>query len=203
MRLKNIKNIKIGKSDKKPEEDLVESEDTIVTQVNSIEEKINNKTKDLEKTAQQLKGLSDSVIDSEENDDAQPRPHGPLSELTVEQGDELLDQDANEDISNLLDETDEEITVVEVNAKKVAQAETEESNTEAVAQAAENEPEHKAEIDPKKEDDSDSFSNLFSNEEEEVNPLANLISSLPDVTAHELLDDLQEISEMLQERRQS
>jgi K+/H+ antiporter YhaU regulatory subunit KhtT len=203
MRLKNIKNIKIGKSDNKPEEDLVESEDTMVTEVNSIEEKINNKTKDLEETAQQLKGLSDSLTDSEENDDALPRPHGPLSELTVEQGNELLDRDANEDISNLLDETDEEITVVEVSSKDIAPAETEESNTEAVAQAAENEPEQKAEIDLKKEDDSDSFNNLFSNEEEEVNPLANLINSLPDVTAHELLDDLQEINEILRERRQS
>jgi hypothetical protein len=197
-----IKNFKIGKSDKKPKEDMVESEDTTVTEATDIEEKINNKTKDLEKTAQQLKGLSNALKDSEEGDDALPKPHGPLSELTVEQSDELLDMDAKEDISNLLDETDEEVTVVEVSTKAAAPAKTEESNTEAVAQAAENEPKQEAETEPKKEEDGDSFNNLFSNEEEEVNPLANLISSLPDVTTNELLDDLQEISEIMQERRQ-
>jgi hypothetical protein len=198
-----FKSFKTDKSDKKPEEDKVEPGDTTVTKVSGMEKKINNKTKDLEKTAKQLKGLSETLKDSEEGDDALPRPHGPLSELTVEQGDELLDQDATEDISNLLDETDEEVTVVEVSAKTATPAETEELNTEAVAQVVENESKQEVEIEPEQEDDSDSFNNLFSNEEEEVNLLANLISSLPDVTAYELLDDLREISEIIQERRQS
>ena len=49
------------------------------------------------------------------------------------------------------------------------------------------------------DDSQDGFNNLFSNDEEEENPLANLINSLPDVTVQELLDDLQEIKEILKD----
>ena len=45
----------------------------------------------------------------------------------------------------------------------------------------------------------DSLNNLFSQDEEEENLLANLINSLPEVTAQELLDDLQEINEIIRE----
>lgn len=211
-----FKSFKMGNPNKKPEEDKAEPDDATVTKVAGIEEKINNKIKDLEKTEQQLKGLSEVSKDPEEGDDALPKPHGPLSELTVETGDELLDEDTKEDIGNLLDETDEEVTIVEVSTKAakatetektssetVNPAETEELNTETAQVAEENEPKQEVETEPEKEDDSNSFNNLFSSEEEEVNPLANLINSLPDVTVHELLDDLQEINEIMQERRES
>jgi len=48
----------------------------------------------------------------------------------------------------------------------------------------------------------DDFSSLFSEQEEEVNPLANLISSLPEVSAQELLDELEEIKGIIRERQQ-
>ena len=50
-----------------------------------------------------------------------------------------------------------------------------------------------------KPDDADSLNNLFSSEEEEENPLAGLINSLPDVTARELMDDLAEIQRIIKE----
>jgi len=51
--------------------------------------------------------------------------------------------------------------------------------------------------------DSDSINNLFSDDEEEENPLANLIKSLPDVTAEELIDDLNEIKGIIKEWQRS
>jgi hypothetical protein len=45
----------------------------------------------------------------------------------------------------------------------------------------------------------DSLSNLFNQDEEEENPLAALINSLPDVSAQELLDDLQEIKDIIRD----
>jgi hypothetical protein len=60
-----------------------------------------------------------------------------------------------------------------------------------------------AEKEPAKEEESDSLNSLFSQEDDEENPLAALINSLPDVTVEELLADLQEIKEVIQEWRQN
>ena len=46
---------------------------------------------------------------------------------------------------------------------------------------------------------SDSLSNLFSQEEDEENPLSGLINSLPDATAKELIDDAKEVKTMIVE----
>ena len=56
---------------------------------------------------------------------------------------------------------------------------------------------------PKNEGEGDSLSNLFSQDEEEENPLAGLIASLPDVAARELLGEAQEVEEMLRKWQQS
>ena len=53
-----------------------------------------------------------------------------------------------------------------------------------------------------KEED-DSFSDLFGQGEEEENPLAGLITSLPDVTAEEILEEAKELQIMLSGRQQS
>ena len=235
-----FKTFKIGKTADEPEEDTVKQDDETVKQddetvkqMAGMKKKINGRTKDLEATAQKLKGLSDTAEDSAV--DEPPKPHGPIGELTVEPADDLFDMDTEEDISSLLDDSDEEITVVEVNTGVSNQAEieetgiksettpeTEEPDSEAAAtpeaeetapeasiaseqeaESAETEVTIEVEKEPKQEDDSDSFNNLFSEEEEEVNPLANLISSLPDVTAQELIDDLQELKEIMRERHQS
>jgi hypothetical protein len=126
--------------------------------------------------------------EAEKDEEPQPGPHGPLSELTVEPQDTVLDEDA--DVSGLLDESGEDVKIVEVSAEAVAAEETEK------------EEDKEKEEEPPKEGDDESFNNLFSSDEEEVNPLANLISSLPDVTTRELLDDLREINELLQDRQQ-
>ena len=230
-----FKTFKIGKTADEPEEDTVKQDNETVKQMAGMKKKINGRTKDLEATAQKLKGLSDTAEESAEVEDDPPKPHGPIGELTVEPADDLFDMDTEEDISSLLDDSDEEITVVEVNTGVSNQAEieetgiksettpeTEEPDSEAAAtpeaeeaapeasiaseqeaESAETEVTIEVGKEPKQEDDNDSFNNLFSEEEEEVNPLANLINSLPDVTAQELFDDLQELKEIMRERHQS
>ena len=60
----------------------------------------------------------------------------------------------------------------------------------------------KEKSEPEKEGESDSLSDLFSDDEEEENPLASLITSLPDVTATELLEDMKEVQVLLREWQQ-
>lgn len=176
-----FKGFKIGKSKEKPDRDTAGAGDTPATQEDGLEESINNRTKDLEEAEQQLKELANTAEDSEEAEGAPPQPRGPLSELSVEPGDEVMDEGA--DAGTLLEETDEELNVVEVGTGAAAPAE--------------------AEKEPKKEGEDDSINNLFSQEDDEENPLVSLINSLPDVTAQELLDDLQEIKEIIREWKQS
>lgn len=175
----NLKNLKIGKSKEKPNGDTAEAGDTLSNQIADLEEQLNHKTKDLEATEQQLRELSNTMNSSKEDEDTPPQPHGPLSELTVEPDDELTDEETDAGI--LLGEADEEVKVVEVEAGATAPVE--------------------AEKEPAKEEESDSLNNLFSQEDDEENPLAALINSLPDVTAQELLYDLQEIEEIMRERQ--
>ena len=143
---------------------------------------MNNKTKDLEETSQQLQESSETVNDPEETGtDDTPKPHGPLSELEVEPGDDLAYDDINVDTKP--EDAGEDVQLVEVGAESAAPTETPQE--------------------PKLEDSDDSIKNLFSDDEEEVNPLANLINSLPDVTAQELVDDLNEIQEIIKEWQKS
>ena len=84
----------------------------------------------------------------------------------------------------------EKVKMARAGAKAAAPAEvTAEAEVPAKAEAA-----TKPEVKPNPTDPitDDSISDLFSHEEEEVNPLVNLINSLPDVTAQELIDDLKE-----------
>ena len=175
MRFKNFE-LKIGKSQEKPDRDAAEADDAPITQMAGLQEQLNNRTKNLEETEQQLRELSDAMKAPEEDENATPKPHGPLSELTIEAEDERTAEDAEIDI--LLGEDEKEVKVLEVEASAAAPAEVEKE--------------------PQKEED-DSLNSLFSQDEEEENPLASLINSLPDVTARELLDDLQEIKEIIQE----
>ena len=176
-----FKSFKIGKSKEKPDKDTAEVSDALATPIAVLEEQVDNKTEELEATEQEPKELSDTTKDSEADKDAPPQPHGPLSELSVEPGDELIDEET--DTGTLFEEADEQVKVVEAEAEAAAPAE--------------------AEKQPATEEESDSLDSLFSEEEDEVNPLANLINSLPDVAAQELLDDLQEIKEIIREWQQN
>lgn len=55
-------------------------------------------------------------------------------------------------------------------------------------------------VEPEGEAETDMLSNIFSDEDEEVNPLMGLISSLPDVTAEELLADMQGIKTIIRKK---
>ncbi len=174
-----IKGFKIGKSKDKPEKDAA-AEDTTTEQIVEMEDKINGRTKNLEDTAQQLQELSDEADNAEGDKETEAGPHPPLDELSIEPEDKLAEIDDIKADTDLTEEGVEEIKVVEV--------------SEGTTPAAEGKEE------PKVEDiDGDSINNLFSDEEEEENPLANLIKSLPDVTAQELVDDLKEIRGIIKE----
>jgi len=180
-----IMNFKIGKSKKKTEKDAAEAEGTTVEQIVETEEKINGRTKDPEETAQQSQELSDEGDTPEKDGDASAGPHKPLDELTIEPVDKLAEVDDIEVETVASEEDGEEIKVVEVSAGSAAPP-----------------PEGEKEV---KVDDvgGDSINSLFSDDEDEENPLANLIKSLPDVTAEELIDDLNEIKGIIKEWQQS
>ena len=193
-----FKALKIGKNKEEPEEGIIETSETTVDQIAEMEEEINNKTKDLEETTSKLQELSETV--NETDDEEKPKPHGPLSELSIEPEDKMMDidLDINADASPP-EETGDDINLVEVGPETAAPAEPKaETDTEPEVST-----EDKPEISLGGDGDDDSFNNLFSTDEEEVNPLVNLISSLPDVTAQELADDLKEIKEIIQEWQKS
>jgi hypothetical protein len=199
-----IKGFNIGKSKEKNGKDAAKTEDNTAEQIVEMEGKINGRTKNLEDTAQQLKKLSGEAENADgdkevivgphppldeltvDPDDVQADdevlsvgPHPPLDELSIEPEDKLAEIDADVD-TDLLEEDAEEIKVVEVVAGSKPAAEVEKE--------------------PKVEDiGNDSINSLFSDEEDDENPLANLIKSLPDVTAQELVDDLEEIQGIIKE----
>jgi hypothetical protein len=195
-----FKAFKLGKSKEEPRQDTSEAESTVTEQVSEMEEQVNNKTKELEATEQELKDLTDTVKDAEEDDKDTPQPHQPLSELTVEPGDELTDEDT--DLDTALEEPGEGLKVVEVSAESGAEVTTEATAEVKPVDSAEAAAEAKPEEAPAVIGGDDSLASLFSDDEEEVNPLASLINSLPDVTPGELMEDLKEIQEILQEQRQ-
>ena len=81
MKFKNFQ-IQIGKKQENPENGTDEDSDVMVNQIASLEEQVNGKTRELEETEQQLKELSGTVQEAEE--ESPPQPHGPIGELTVE-----------------------------------------------------------------------------------------------------------------------
>jgi hypothetical protein len=171
-----FKSFKLGALKGKSEEDAADTEEE------QIQEQASKETDGIDAATESMEGVS-GMSNKDNNEEPTPGPHGPVSELTVEPQDTLLDEEA--DVSGLFDESEEEdVTIVEVTAKAAASEEKEKTE------------------EPPKEDSDDSFSNLFSTEEEDANPLENLLNSLPDVTVRELLDDLQEIRDLLQDGQQ-
>jgi len=220
-----IKGFKIGKSKKKSEEEAAEAEGTTTEQIAEIEEKMNGRTKNLEETAEELKGLADEADTPEKDEDIPAGPHAPLDELTVEPEDkpaegedipagphapldelsiEPEDKLANvDDIEPDVGEPGEAIKVVEVIGGDSPKPEGE-TDIKVEEVSGGDSPKPEGETEAKVEDlGGDSINNLFSDEEDEENPLANLIKSLPDVTANELLDDLNEIQGIIKEWQKS
>lgn len=219
-----FKSFKIGKTDEKTEEETLQEETVTLDDVTDREGKIASKTKKLKDAEEQLKGLDDSTKSSEEDDDEMPGPHGPLIELTVVPGDEIVDLETETELNTLMDtdEKDKEqnLNIVELgdkNTVKVVDKTADEPADKTDDKAKKNEkteqnqdtkpneksePEKEAKPDAASLDSGDGFSDLFSDEEEDVNPLANLINNLPEVSAQELINELEEIKEIIKERLQ-
>ena len=202
MHIKAFKNFSLGGLGGKNKKDSPAEKDAQTAKIAEMEAKVNGKTKDLKKATEKLKGLRTEAGIQIPDVDIPIRPHGPAAELTLEE------EDLQNNAGITLDEIDdsvkpgEEVKTAEVSAEKAAAVKAAPAATAtatiipaAVAAVAEKKEEKKEE----KPDDADSLNNLFSSDEEEENPLASLINSLPDVTARELIDDLAEIQRIIKE----
>ncbi|HTY81770.1 MAG TPA: hypothetical protein VMB24_03220 [Dehalococcoidales bacterium] len=167
---------------------------------NSAPEKGGKKT---EAASAEANGEIASIVD------APPiRPHGPAGELSLDDGGEQNGDIALDEISD----NPEEFKAGEVKNSVIPKenlsskqsgfktskvgANGEESGLPSAAapQPVAAIPEAKA-ADPGTTD----LNSLFSMDEDEENPLAALMASLPDVTARELMDDLDEIHRIIKE----
>jgi hypothetical protein len=204
MRFKPMKNVKPGKTKEQPEPEPDDDEFKAIAanRIADMEKRIHIKTKDLEKKAQQIQGLSPKADEANSKGDAHAGPHGPIGELTLEADEKVAGVMSLADIAedDESEEDGEEIKLVEVKAAKVAPPEEDKEEEEPPVKTDTNtkKPSEKNnEI--KLDDGGDSLNDLFNREEDEENPLANLIKSLPDVTAQELIDDIKEIKDIINE----
>jgi hypothetical protein len=177
---------KKGKPKEKNEK--IDTEEDTGVQLTDLEEELNNRTSKLVEKQKQLESLS--AKSKKDAVEVSGTPHGPAEELKVEPQDKAdpLQTGLEASAAAPPDESGEEIKVVEVKA-------------EAVVNAPEKPPEDTSTATEEKKDDSmsQSLNQLFQSEEEEENPLANLIKGLPDVSADELIKDLNEIRDIIKE----
>jgi hypothetical protein len=159
------------------------------SQIADLEKQLSGWTDNLKQTEQRLKKLSDKASDPQNNvsgtkakasaikglDITPVRPHGPIRELSLDSGDSPGDT---------IEEGDEgeDLEVV-----KLAEAKPEAKNPVLTANEG------------KSKSLNDSFKDLFTSDEEEENPLANLVRTLPEVTINELEDDLKEIKDIIKD----
>jgi hypothetical protein len=202
MKLRNIKNFAIKKKDAAAAPDDVVIESTTAAQIAEMKKRLANRTKDLEEAQSRLKDLKSK--DGEEAEDARPArvgPHPPLQELTL---DDLKLDEENEDEDLQFDTPTDgasPVQVVDLTAAEPApDPDIETLNIEDVAAPG---PIDNASVDLTSGGDSDDLKHLFSQDEEEEHPLANLINFLPDVSVQELVDDIEEIKSIIKEWQQS
>ncbi len=154
-------------------------------QIAELEGQIKNSTDNLKQTEKKLKKLSGKM----DIPDVEPvRPHGPLQELTLEPEDV-----AKEEGAVVAEE------IIEVDKKGAEPVKVVEAPPPAPAAVAPPAAENK---DKAKSNDllgGDSLKALFTSEDEEENPLASLIMSMPEVTIDELEEDLKEIKEIIKD----
>jgi len=122
------------------------------------------------------------IIEGAQEDDVPVRHNAPIQELSLdaERTTEEADIVSAEEPEESAEEEEEAVKMVEV-------------QVEASTGSAEAKP------DDSNVDLSTSISNIFENVEDDENPLANLIKTLPEVSAAELIDDLKEISEIIKD----
>ena len=139
----------------------------------------------------------DQLIQSVGEDGTVVQPHAPLQELSLDVEQDLDAEEVPLPEAGAAEGEEETIKLVEV---KVAPAAAiapppPPPPPEPVAPAVKNDAAKPA--DPM--DISASINSIFTNVEEEENPLSNLIKTLPDVAATELMDDLKEISDIIKD----
>ena len=150
-----------------------EAQDPFVSQITNLEGLVNKRTRDLKEAQEQLEQLSGTA-------------QGP-SEDGGEVKAEKLFVRPNQPKEELVVQPEE----------KTAGGEKEPDNL--LEEAGEKGEEEEQGSD----EQGDSMANLFSQEEEEENPLDALLSSLPVVTASELLAEAQELTEMMHVTQQN
>jgi hypothetical protein len=197
MRFKSLRSFTLGKPKEKPAKDDAGLKEIAADRIAKMENRIYGRTKDLEEKAKQLQGLS---VKSGKNDDIPLGPHGPIGELTLEADEKPKDTAilAAAADSDEAEEGEEKVKLVEVSAITATPPGKEVKVKPVEASAIPIKPPEK-EKETKLDNNNDSLGNLFSQNDEEVNPLANLINALPDVTAQELIDDLKEIKRIIKE----
>jgi hypothetical protein len=182
--------LKIGRSREKAVPVAGPANDEEVTEqkiqkVGSLEELVARRTQDLKEAKEQLNQLHMEELPAIDEKEAKaaalftqpnPPPGDPLSLKKEEEVVKGLDLKA--------------ILKVDM-AVKVPEA--------SVAPKAE--PKAEAEKKPEAKAKDDSLAGLFDHEDENINPLAGLIKSLPDVSARELLNEATEVSEIIREMR--
>lgn len=155
------------------------------TRISELEQKLNGWTDNLKKTEERLKNISGNNTEPIGQDDipipevtkVPTHPHGPISELSIDH-ENILEEEGSED-----DPPEDQIEVVKtvkVQAEGDVLSEAGRKDEQSVLSG-------------------DSFSQLFANNEEDSNPLASLIHSLPEVTISELEDDLKEIKDIIKD----
>ena len=123
------------------------------------------------------------------------RPHGPAEILTLEGDDQNSDVTLDE-----IDENPDNIKLHELKTSVIPADKASAIKTVPLSTAPAAVPLAAEKIGEKAVDNStNDLNSLFSMNEEEENPLAALINSLPDVTARELMDDLDEIHRIIKE----
>jgi hypothetical protein len=148
-------------------------------QITELDEQLNGWTDNLKQTEQRLKKLSGNVDDmagakatpKQEIEFTPVRPHGPIGELTIEPESDDDEGDFTEELEVL----------------KMTKAESEATPSQPIENIENSNLSEEA------------FKELFTNEEEDENPLANLIRTLPDVTINELEDDIKEVKKIIKD----
>ena len=153
----------------KSAQDTAEEKDPLVTQITNLEGLVNKRTKDLEEARKQLSELHETTESSDEDDD---KDGSPVEELFTQPN-----------------QAKSEPAAVSAEAQPVESKDAE--SLMEKTDVEEGEPEEKTE--------DDATSDLFSSDDEEENPLAGLIGSLPEVTTRELVEDAKQVTTMLRE----
>jgi hypothetical protein len=201
MKFGNIKNFSLKKKDAANSDDVV-IESTSAEQIAEMKKRLASRTRDLEEAQSRLRGLKkdDDAEDEEENGEPAVGPHPPLQELTLD--DIQLDDEEDPRFDTPTDGSSPVQLVDMTRPEADAEPAAEGLNLEDVpADTGTGDDTDEASLEP--ESEGDDLKNLFGQEEEEDNPLANLINFLPDVSVQELVDDIEEIKSIIKEWQQS